>query len=337
MTPLLALLVLTACHNSKDEPSPNPVVQSIVLLCTDNIIYNLEGDTVFQTDADSHIQSLDSEGSDWYALIRKDGGIYDIIRNGQSAFTTSQEIRAMGVYDHVLYTLQRSKNQDETYQWSVWKNSTPLCLLEYDQWYSYHDFKVRVRPTYPIYRPSLVMADSSYLWIDGGQLSLFGHGYSYVISMDIDFHGYGPCFCYEDWETRKYMYWFKYESHELDFYPTQVLMFDGEPYGTPYILGSKVTGQTGSRLTRTPIVSINGVETLLVADFLPKTLDTPVKMLQHGNDVYILITGNGYSCVFKNQQPIECDALIYMDWLQNTILFLNQTFKDFAVVDCPIN
>lgn len=339
MTLLLALLTMTACHDSKDEPSPNPAIQSIVLLCTDNIIYNLEGDTVFQTDADSHIQSLDSEGSDWYALISKVGGIYDIIRNGKSVFTTSQEIKAMGVYDRVLYTLQRCKNQDETYQWSVWKDSKPMYQLEYDQWYSYHDFKVNVQPTYPNYRPSLVMtamtADSSYLWIDGGQFSLFGQGYSYIISMDIDYHGYGAIFCYEDWETRKYMYWFKYESHELDFYPTQVLVFDGEPYGTPYILGSKVTGQTGSRLTRTPVVSINGTETLLVADFLPKTLDTPVKMLQHGDDVFILTTGNGYSCVFKNQHPIECDALIYMDLLQDNILLLNQTFKDFAVVDSP--
>ena len=97
MTLLLALLTMTACHDSKDEPSPNPAIQSIVLLCTDNIIYNLEGDTVFQTDADSHIQSLDSEGSDWYALISKVGGIYDIIRNGKSVFTTSQEIKAMGM------------------------------------------------------------------------------------------------------------------------------------------------------------------------------------------------------------------------------------------------
>ena len=104
----------------------------------------------------------------------------------------------------------------------------------------------------------------------------------------------------------------------------------------PYVLGSKATKQIGSGVSRESVVVIDGEETILRADFLPRELVNGVRMLRHGDDIYILTTGNGCSCIFKNLKPIEVQARIpNPGYLTDIISLAHCVYKDFVVVDRP--
>ena len=335
------LLMLAACHDSKDEPSPVGNNESDVYVLVSSydrdFVYNLDGDAIYCSPEGSHIASLQAEGSDWYALVKYGDGKNDIIKNGKSVFLTTQEITEFGVGKGRVFTLQRVRKEDGTYQWSYWENSKPRSQLDGNQEYSYRNMVVNTytnpfEPTYVELMFLSVTPDSTALVFDShrtGTLSLneFGLADDYVISADFDNR---LIYCYEDLESGKYMYMWNYEDHELDFLPCQALVCDY----IPYILGSKSAGQIGSGIRRQPVVLVDGVETELKAGFLPKPLERGVKMRHHGNDVYILATGNNYSCIFKNLEPIKVKAKIpNPGYLADMISLSNAEYKDFIVVD----
>ena len=343
---LLAMLALTACHDSKDEPTPEIKTEGDVYVLVGSydrdFVYNLDGDIIYSSPEGSHIASLQAEGGDWYALVKYDDRPNEVIKNGQSVFTTSQEITEFGVGNGKVFSLQRTKLDEDTYQWSFWEDSKPRYQLTQDKFYSYHNLFVYSEEFDPLYTGHSYFFFLEYTDGSTNLLSEFYNLSSTGFDRDVLVHGYvtscdftpgGFIYCYEDWDTNKNFYSWNNERRELGFIPTQVRVFDRKPY----VLGSMTTKQTGSGITREPIVLIDGEETLLRPYFLPKPLERGVKMLQHGDDVYILATGNNYSCVFKNLDPIEVKAIIPNPcYLTDMISLSNAEYKDFVVVDRPI-
>ncbi len=333
---LLAMLALTGCKESKDEPTPDGKVEGEVYVLVD-FVYNLNGETIYSSPEGSHIASLQAEGSDWYALVKYNNQSNQILKNGKYVMSTTQEITEFGVGNGKIFTLQRTKRGDDTYQWGFGEDNKPLYQLSEDEFYSYRNLMVYSKgPT----------GHSYYFFLEFNEdkgSSLLGKYYNYETAIDTidlvygyvtscDFTPSGFIYCYEDWDTNKNIYSWNDEKRVLGFIPTQVRVFDRKPY----VLGSKATKQTGSGATREPVVVIDGEETILRTDFLPRDLENGVRMLQHGNDVYILATGNGCSCIFKNLKPIEVQARIpNPGYLTDMISLANCVYKDFVVVDRP--
>ena len=343
MTVLLVLLALTACYDSNDEPTPDAKVESDVYVLIGSydhdFIYNLDGDAIYSSPEGSHIASLQAEGSDWYALVKYEDRPNEIIKNGQSVFTTSQEITEFGVGNGKIFTLQRVKRGNDTYEWGFGEDNKPLYQLSENKFYSYSNLMVYSKgPTGQSYYFFLEFNEengsrmlSKYYNYETTTIDPIDLVYGYVTSCDFTPGGF--IYCYEDWDTNKNIYSWNDEKRDLGFIPTQVRVFDRKPY----VLGSKATKQTGSGITREPVVLIDGEETILMPYFLPKPLERGVKMLQHGDDVYILATGNNYSCVFKNLDPIEVKAIIPNPGYSTDMISLsNAEYKDFVVVDRPI-
>lgn len=342
MTLLLVLTAMTAC-NEKDEPTPEIKTEGDVYVLIGSyehdFVYDLDGDIIYSSPEGSHIASLQSEGSDWYALVKYEDRPNEIIKNGQSVFTTSQEITEFGVGNGKIFTLQRAKRGNDTYEWGFGEDNKPLYQLSENKFYSYSNLMVYSKgPTGQSYYFFLEFNEengsrmlSKYYNYETTTIDPIDLVYGYVTSCDFTPGGF--IYCYEDWDTNKNIYSWNDEKRELGFIPTQVRVFDRKPY----VLGSKATKQTGSGITREPVVLIDGEETILMPYFLPKPLERGVKMLQHGDDVYILATGNNYSCVFKNLDPIEVKAIIpNPGYLTDMISLSNAEYKDFVVVDRPI-
>ncbi|MBQ3362495.1 MAG: hypothetical protein IJG42_00890 [Muribaculaceae bacterium] len=347
MSLLLAMLALTGCKESKDEPTPDGKVDGEVYVLVGShdrdFVYNLDGDVIYSSPEGSHIASLQAEGGDWYALVKYDNQSNEIIKNGKYVMSTTHEITEFGVGNGKIFTLQRVKLGDDTYQWGFGEDNKPLIQLSEDKFYSYRNLMVYSEGSELLYT-----GQSYYFFLEFNEENgsrMLGKYYNYetttIDPIDLvygyvtscDFTPGGFIYCYEDWDTNKNIYSWNDEKRELGFIPTQVRVFDRKPY----VLGSKATKQTGSGATREPVVVIDGEETILRTDFLPKDLVNGVKMLQHGDDVYILATGNNYSCIFKNLEPIEVNAGIPNPWyLTDMISLSNNEYKDFVVVDRPI-
>ena len=346
MTMLLVMLALTGCNDSKDEPTPDGKVDGDVYVLVGSydrdFVYNLDGDAVYNSPEGSHIASLQAEGGDWYALVKYDNQHNEIIKNGKYVMSTTQDITEFGVGDGKIFTLQRKPKPYETYQWSFWEDNKPLIQLSEDKFYSYRNLMVYSEEFDPLYT-----SHSYYFFLEfnedngssmlckfynlpSAKIDTIDLVYGYVTSCDFTRGGF--IYCYEDWDTNKNIYSWNDEKRDLGFIPTQVRVFDRKPY----VLGSKVTKQMGSGATREPVVVIDGEETILRTDFLPRDLEDGVRMLQHGNDVYILTTGNGCSCIFKNLKPIEVQAMIpNPGHLTDMISLAHCVYKDFVVVDRP--
>jgi hypothetical protein len=253
--------------------------------------------------------------------------------------STTQEITEFGVGNGKIFTLQRVKRGNDTYEWGFGEDNKPLYQLPENKFYSYSNLMVYSKGTtgqsYYFFlefnEENGSRMHSKYYNYETTTIDPIDLVYGYVTSCDFTPGGF--IYCYEDWDTNKNIYSWNDEKRELGFIPTQVRVFDRKPY----VLGSKATKQTGSGATREPVVVIDGEETILRTDFLPKDLVNGVKMLQHGDDVYILATGNNYSCIFKNLEPIEVNAGIPNPWyLTDMISLSNNEYKDFVVVDRPI-
>ena len=344
---LLAILVLSACHDSKDKPTPDGKVESDVYVLVGSndrdVVYNLDGDVIYSSPEGSHIASLQAEGSDWYALVKYNDLPNEVMKNGKSVFTTSQEITEFGVGNGKVFTLQRAKRDEDTFQWSFWEDSKPRYQLAQDKSYSYRNLMVYSEEFNPFYTGHCYFIFLEFTVDEGSRMlsQIYSHPttqldtlnlvYGYVTSGDFTPGGF--IYCYEDWDTNKNIYSWNDEKRELGFIPTQVRVFNRKPY----VLGSKATKQTGSGTTREPVVVIDGVETILRTDFLPRDLENGVTMLQHGDDIYILATGRGCSCIFKNLEPIEVKAVIpNPGYLTDMISLAHCVYKDFVVVDRPI-
>lgn len=139
MTLLLALLALTACHDSKDEPAGQ---QDYDILMTTHgspmngdLIYNIQGDTVYEGEPWWAIPLIESEGKDWYAAIIRDDEnnhrCYTIIKNGGSAiFSTYDYVSSMQI-DHGDIYLMQSNEQHPNQIW-ITKNSRVIYTVEGD-------------------------------------------------------------------------------------------------------------------------------------------------------------------------------------------------------------
>ena len=342
MTLLLAMLALTGCKESKDEPTPDGKVEGEVYVLVGSydrdFVYNLDGEAIYSSPEGSHIASLQAEGGDWYALVKYNNQSNQILKNGKYVMSTTQEITEFGVGNGKIFTLQRVKRGNDTYEWGFGEDNKPLYQLSENKFYSYSNLMVYSKgPTGQSYYFFLEFNEENgsrmlgkYYNYETTTIDPIDLVYGYVTSCDFTPGGF--IYCYEDWDTNKNIYSWNDEKLELGFIPTQVRVFDRKPY----VLGSKATKQMGSGATREPVVVIDGEETILRTDFLPRDLVDGVRMLQHGNDVYILATGNGCSCIFKNLKPIEVQAMIpNPGHLTDMISLAHCVYKDFVVVDRP--
>ena len=141
MTLLLAMLALTGCKESKDEPTPDGKVEGEVYVLVGSydrdFVYNLDGEAIYSSPEGSHIASLQAEGGDWYALVKYNNQSNQILKNGKYVMSTTQEITEFGVGNGKIFTLQRTKRGNDTYEWGFGEDNKPLYQLSENKFYSY--------------------------------------------------------------------------------------------------------------------------------------------------------------------------------------------------------
>ena len=93
MTLLLAMLALTGCKESKDEPTSDGKVEGEVYVLVGSydrdFVYNLDGEAIYSSPEGSHIASLQAEGGDWYALVKYNNQSNQILKNGKYVMSTT--------------------------------------------------------------------------------------------------------------------------------------------------------------------------------------------------------------------------------------------------------
>ena len=90
----IAMLALISCTKG-DEPSPEPVGDTTLYMAANGLtgfpeaIYDLQGHIIYQCPDETYsIMSLTSEGSDWYAVLKTDDGIFSVVKNGKTLTDT---------------------------------------------------------------------------------------------------------------------------------------------------------------------------------------------------------------------------------------------------------
>ena len=314
MTLLLAMLALTACNN--DEPKLEPTGDTTLYMAVNGLpgfpdkIYDLEGNTIYECEEGSNIQSLVAEGSDWYALIKKEDGNFFIVKNGLKILTGEGIVWCFTVEHGSIYIVQEYKN------FEVWVCKGSESLQDKGSWYLQQLFYVTegdldcvenwLYNTFMVHDGSVTMAfggEEPKIMIDGSTFSLneyLDHGFNLVYG--IDFYAGYWLITYEDFETRKNMYWWKNVNYECpaDFQPwTSCIVNDHA-----YILGQKTASQGVGSIYSLPAVLIDGIETILSDELLGFSA---VSLVSHGMDTYILASHNAdsRSCIFKNLKAIK--------------------------------
>ena len=126
------------------------------------------------------------------------------------------------------------------------------------------------------------------------------HGFDWVYG--IDFYAGSWLITYEDFETRKNMYWWHNVNYECpaDFQPYASSIVNGHSF----ILGRKTTSQGVGGINGIPAVLIDGIETVLNNDLAGFSA---VSLASHGVDTYILVRDNTslYSYIYKNLSAIK--------------------------------
>lgn len=303
----IAMLALISCSKG-DEPSPGPAGGASLYMAVRELtgvpasIYDLQGNTIYTCDKGESIQSLVAEGSDWYALITRAEGTYRVVKNGEKIYASDGKIWCFAVEHGAFYlVLEDDKG-------SVWACKGWESQQDKGSWYCQPLFEVnkdRLYNTFMVHDGSITMAihgATAGISINGVDcpLSELDHGFNWVYG--IDFYAGYWLITYEDFETRKNMYWWKNVNYECPqhFQPTASRIVNGHAF----ILGEKIISQGVGGLKGLPAVLIDGIETVLNNDHPGYRA---VSLASHGVDTYILVNNSAGapSLVYKNLQPIS--------------------------------
>ena len=313
---LLGLLALASCSKDDNEvPFPLPPENASLYMAVNGLpgfpdkIYDLEGNTIYECEEGGSIQSLVAEGSDWYALI-KENDTFFVVKNGSKIISGEGQIWCFTIENGFVYTVQEYKNfevwvckgYESQQDKGSWYNQQLFYVTEGDlecveNWmyniFMVHDGSV----TIPFRGPE------PKIMIDGSTHSLneyLDHGFDWVYG--IDFYAGSWLITYEDFETRKNMYWWHNVNYECpaDFQPYASSIVNGHSF----ILGRKTTSQGVGGINGIPAVLIDGIETVLNNDLAGFSA---VSLASHGVDTYILVRDNTslYSYIYKNLSAIK--------------------------------
>lgn len=307
MTLLLALMALTACHDSKDEPDPNPVEKTTLYLVTQGFpgypefIVNLEGDIIYQCEDDeSTIPTLVTDGSDWYVVIRRGDGMFNVLKNGNSIHMINEKLWGFTVEDGIVYTVQENESSN-----TIWlcKNFERLYEVPDNAYYN----------TFTVDHGNVAMGvydQKPCYWYNGVIIPIEGldGGFDWVYG--IDMQGDDMLITYQDIPTRKNMYWWKGTRH--DFTSPFTLTSSKIVNGQAYILGQKITTQGVGGVDGVAAVIIDGAETI-ISDEIGSIAQ---RIVVDGEDVYILVRPGRTSTnkIYKNMKPIDLPNVVVPDF-----------------------
>jgi len=298
MTLMLAMLALAACHDSKDEPVLEPTVRETTLYLASNgfggypeFIVNLDGDTVYVCeDEESSIQSLVAEGTDWYAVIRMEDGLFNVLKNGNSIHITGETIRCFTVENGAIYTVQENGLSGK-----IWLCKDFQRIHEIPGTTHYYTFSVN--------HGNVAMGvcdEEPCYWYNGEIIPIEGleGGFDWVYG--IDKKGDDLLITYQDIPTGKNMYWWKGTRYDFEswFNPKCSRIVNGQAY----ILGKKITTAIGGGVDGVATVVIDGTETI-ISDAVGSSAE---QIIVDGKDAYILISrgSRSYSEIYKNLEAI---------------------------------
>lgn len=297
MTLLLAMLALTACHDSKDEPVPEPVEKTTLYLATSGFpgypefIVSLEGDTVYQCeDEESTIHALVTDGNDVYIVIHQEDGMFNVLKNGNSIHMIEEKLWGFTVEDGIVYTVQENESSN-----TIWlcKNFERLYEVPNNAYYF----------TFSVDHGNVAMGvydEKPCYWYNGEIIPIEGldGGFNWVYG--IDKKGNDMLITYQDIPTRNNMYWWKGTRHDLEswFSPRCSRIVNGQAY----ILGKKITQQGVGGVDGVASAIIDGKETI-ICDMVGSSAE---QIVVDGEDAYILVRrGSGSSTeIYKNMKAI---------------------------------
>lgn len=298
---LIGLLALASCTNEGDEPRPNPTGGEDLYFATHGfmghpeMIYNLDGETIYQCAEDGHILELLSEGSDWYASIANQDGSYSVVKDSTTIYTTQETIWCMAVENGIVYTVQENTT-DNTY----WVYKDFERLYELDRNVNFNTICVSNDIV-----TFTVFASKPYTWINGRTVGYGGpdsgleEGFGYTFGYDRS--GYDVLITYESSQVGgKYMYWWNGKNYELPqtFIPSASRLINGHAF----ILGAEITAFGVGGAHYVPAVFVDGMKTILNEEYDFKA----TQVVADGMDTYILVNdvdGNfRRSRIYKNLQ-----------------------------------
>ena len=298
---LIGMLALVSCTNESDEPRPNPTGGEDLYLATHGfmghpeMIYNLDGDTIYQCAEDGHILELLSEGSDWYASIANQDGTYSVVKDGTTVCTTQETIWCMAVENGIVYTVQEN-TADNT----VWVHKDFERLYELDRNVNFNTICVSNGIV-----SFTVSASKPYTWINGRTVEFGGlnsapeEGFGHTFGCDRS--GYDVLITYESYQVGgKYMYWWNGKNYDLPqtFIPSASRLVNGHAF----ILGAERTTLSPGGAHYVPAVFIDGMKTVLNDEYDFKA----TQVVADGMDTYVLVNDVGgnfrRSRIYKNLQ-----------------------------------
>lgn len=304
MALLLALLALTACQESKDEPKPVicPYVKTTLYLATSGFsgypefIVSLEGDTIYQCeDVESKIHSLVADGSDWYVVIRRGDGVFNMLKNGESIHMTGEKLWGFTVEDGNVYTVQEN----------LLSNTIWLCK-DFERIYQVPNNAYYF--TFSVDHGNVVMGvydEKPCYWYNGEIIPIEGLNGGFDWVYGIDKKGDDMLITYQDIPTRSNMYWWKDTRYDLEswFTPKCSRIVNGKAY----ILGKKTTNQGVGGVDGVAAVIIDGTESIL-SDAVGSSAE---QIVVDGDDAYILVKhGSGnYTDIYKNMEAITLPSV----------------------------
>ena len=298
---LIGMLALVSCNTESDEPWPNPTGGEELYFATHGfmghpeMIFNLDGETIYQCAEDGHIIELLSEDSNWYASIANQDGSYSVIKDGTTVYTTQETIWCMAVENGIVYTVQENTT-DNTY----WVYKDFERIYELDRNVNFNT--ICVSQGIVIFT---VFANKPYTWINGRTVEFGGpdsgqeEGFGYTFGYDLS--GYDVLITYESAQVGgKYMYWWNGKNYDLPqtFTPATSRLVNGHAF----ILGADISTLSHSGAHCIPAVFIDGMKTILNDEYDFKA----EQVVADGVDTYILVndvSGNfRRSRIYKNLQ-----------------------------------
>ena len=331
---LIGLLALASCTNEGDEPRPNPAGSEDLYFATPGfpgypeMIYNLDGDTIYQCAEGYHIFELLSEGSDWYASLRTEDGIHSVVKDSTTIYTTEETIWCMAVENGIVYTVQENRS-DRT----VWVYKDFERLYELDRNVNFNTICVSNDiVSFTVY------ASKPYTWINGRTVGYGGpdsgleEGFGYTFGYDRS--GYDVLIAYEGaLSDRTYMYWWNGKNYDMPemFFPSTSRLINGHAF----ILGAIKRTLSPGGAHYVPAVIIDGMVTILndEDDFAAK------QVVADGMNTYILVNDvsgrSNWSLIYKNLQCMDLPNNIVVP--ENLRKYYAQSLDDDGATTTLIN